>query len=686
MHLFSSRFASLALAVFWTAAGTTAAAQAPPSAEQIGIKTTSYPVPTDGTARYVKPDGDDAQDGRTLATAWRTVSKALSAPVGSTIVLKGGTYRDLTGPNLNRRLTFQPAAGEQVWIKGSVQIPNAEWAVEGGRWVKTGWTTEFQRVSQGGRLAPCPKCIDADHPEADYRDMVFVNGVRQQQVLRLQDLAAGTFYVDAAADKLYVGSDPRGKTVEATVASTALQTWNAPAAGSVFRGLGFAHFAEMALVLAVNNLTVENCTFAWNGEGGGIGFPGGGSVLPEDNVVRGSTFTYNAQQGLGGAKAHRLLLEGNVFSHNNVELFARIWSAAGFKITNADGQVVRNNIIEDNDAHGAWLDVDTRNATVVGNVARRNTAFGIFFEISRGCLIAGNVCVGNGVGIGVANSSDARLYNNTLVSNNKALLIKEDNRTPTPGELAAGASYLTRRTVVKNNILADANSGILFDTYRACSDTAKAMITALDYNAYYRAAASQPATLVKWNVPQTSRNCHTFHAALPAFAGATGFEGKGFELSGAPNPFFVNPAADGAGDYRLKGGSSNPAHRRGQPLPQDVARLLGVPAGVPVDLGAYPTAGAVTASTQPGHPDEVLTLYPNPATNTLTVRVRATAAQAGCVELLDVLARPVVRRSVALRPGENAVSVDVSQLRAGVYFVRVHHGQQSANRRLVVTH
>jgi hypothetical protein len=51
----------------------------------------------------------------------------------------------------------------------------------------------------------------------------------------------------------------------------------------------------------------------------------------------------------------------------------------------------------------------------------------------------------------------------------------------------------------------------------------------------------------------------------------------------ASNPFFVDETG---GDYHLR--SDSPVKGLGQPLPLDVATALGVTAGVPVDMGAYP--------------------------------------------------------------------------------------------------
>ncbi|UYZ63895.1 right-handed parallel beta-helix repeat-containing protein [Hymenobacter weizhouensis] len=556
-------------------------------AQTVAIPATSYPVPTDGTARFIAPTGNDTTGTGTEAKPWRSLKKAFSAPAGSTIVCRGGTYRGagVAEQSLGKRLTIQAYPGEQVWFKGSLVVKG--WVAEGSIWRKDNWTYQFARTMAAENIDT------ARGPLAGWLDMAYYDGARLEQVAAKAEVGPGKFYVDYTTKQLYIGDNPGDHTVEATAYKRSITVWKSPnndPTGTIIRGVGFAHYAETGVGLGAPQVRLEKNAFVWNGITG-LSFYGSGG--PVDALVTGNVAAYNGQTGMAGSSAHRLRLENNVIRSNNVERFRRAWSAAGVKLIAADSVVVRGNTVEDNDAHAIWLDVNMRHATVVGNTVRRNSQFGIFFEISRGCLIAGNVCAGNGAGVAVANSSDVRVYNNTLVSNNKALLIKEDNRTPSAAEQAAGATFLTRRTVVKNNILSEAgNSNMLVDTWRACSDTAAAMITALDYNAYYRADVAQPANIIKWTAPGVRNGCHTSYKTLPNLREVTGFEGNGLELSGATNPFFVSPAADGSGNYQLKNGSSNPAFRRGQPLPQDVAQALGVPAGVPVDLGALFGAGS----------------------------------------------------------------------------------------------
>ena len=106
------------------------------------------------------------------------------------------------------------------------------------------------------------------------------------------------------------------------------------------------------------------------------------------------------------------------------------------------------------------------------------------------------------------------------------------------------------------------------------------MVTAVDYNAYYRTSSSMPLKVVKWSLG--AGKCGMRYNSIAAFKLATGYEANALVVDNvADNPFFVNAANN---DYRLK--PNSPASRRGEPLPTDIAKALGWLSGISVDLGA----------------------------------------------------------------------------------------------------
>ena len=73
-----------------------------------------------------------------------------------------------------------------------------------------------------------------------------------------------------------------------------------------------------------------------------------------------------------------------------------------------------------------------------------------------------------------------------------------------------------------------------------------------------------------------------------------------------------------------------------------------------------------------------LTLYPNPATTSVSVNVTGMSGNV-TLQIVDMNGRTVYSQS-----GSNEFKIDVSSLAQGAYFVRVTSEQQTAVRKLIV--
>src|SRR3954452_13031358 len=230
------------------------------SAGAVPVGATSYAPPAD--AYYVSPSGNDSGVGR-AGTPWRTVAKAVAAaPAGATIVLRRGSYTESVTIPGGKKLTLQSYPGEAAWLDGSKVLPG--WAADGAAWRVDGWTATFDHSPTYTPGAPDGSgnwgFVNPAYPLASWPEQVFVDGVAQKQVASRGAVTAGTFYVDTGAHRLFVGSNPNGHEVRASVLSIGLTI---SGAGSVVRGIGVQRYATSvpdkgALRSTAPDVTIEN--------------------------------------------------------------------------------------------------------------------------------------------------------------------------------------------------------------------------------------------------------------------------------------------------------------------------------------------------------------------------------------------------------------------------------------------
>ncbi|MFB7084912.1 sigma-70 family RNA polymerase sigma factor [Streptomyces sp. NPDC056296] len=555
------------------------------------IADTAYPVPAD--AVHVAPSGSDSGDG-SAARPYATVRRALSAaPAGGTVVLRSGTYR-VAKASITKRLTLQAAPNAQVWIKGSEVVDS--WRKRDGRWC-TPWEHNLPTPDWED-----PKdYLDPEYPLAHRREMVFSDGSALRQVSGLADVGAGTFAV--ADGSLCVGGDPDGHEMEAAAHPYGLTVWGQEAAGTVVRGIGFAHFGDEGLRIGAPRVTVERVTAVRNGVSG-VNLLGAGK--PDEIVVRGSNLSFNGRKGMGGGQARGVLLENNLVSYNNTEGFRTAWDAAGVKIMDSTNVTARGNHFLGNYAHALWLDIDIRDATVVRNQFTANHQFGAFFEISRGALFTGNIAANNGTGLAVANASDVELVNNTMSGNVTNLLVKENaDREPQPWEKEAGATFVTSNVSVTNNLFVapstDTTRKHLMIQRWPCA-ASPSMLSALDHNGYVNDPAARSVRL--GTLQPAGSSCEALEPSSLEELRSLSYEGAGLQVTGEDAAAAVTDPA--RGDFTLP--SKSPVREKGAPLQSRPAGLIDAPAGEPVDLGAV----VATAGTAPAADDLPAGAAPRP--------------------------------------------------------------------------
>lgn len=141
-----------------------------------------------------------------------------------------------------------------------------------------------------------------------------------------------------------------------------------------------------------------------------------------------ATYTYANNCGVyltaGNAKLSKLVLRNNNYSiyGNAVSdcLVAENDSSEngyGIHLSSGSGNIVKNNICNDNTLHGIYISSGGGGYVVSGNVCNGNTEAGIRIQSASQAAVTGNVCNGNGSGLYCSALSYCTIAGNTANNN-----------------------------------------------------------------------------------------------------------------------------------------------------------------------------------------------------------------------------------------------------------------------------
>lgn len=554
-------------------AGTRPAAAAGAAA----VGSAAYPVPAG--AVHVSTRGNDGASGAANAPV-RTISRGIAkAPAGGTVVVGGGTYRE-TLTIEGKAVTVQNAAGEAVWLDGSQRVDG--WVRDGSAWRRDGWKTRFDHsptYTQGAPDSTQPywQFVNPQtYPMAAHPDQVFVDGTALRQVKSRSQVASGTFYLDESTSKLYIGTDPTGRAVDA---SSTVKALSIRAAGSVVRGIGVRRYSPSvfhmgAVTVEAPKVRLENVVVADSATTGV-------SVLREDSVLNRVTVERSGMLGIHARFADRITFSAVKSTRNNVERFNVAPVSGGAKLGQTRGVTVRDSSFSGNYGPGLWEDMSVYNTVVRGSHFTDNTGDGLFLEISARAVVGDSLFARNTLaGIKVNNTSDVKIWNNTFIGGGRPLNLVQDSRRNTDRNNPAvdrrvpfpdpAMPWTLGPVVVRNNVLSQPTPGgncVLCVEDYSRQRTAEQMGISSNGNVYHRRDSATPTWLTVWSRGSANPSVFTTLAQMTA---ATGQERRGRELVGAA-------VVSAAGVPTASVAALAPAVA--EPLPADVAALIGRPAG-----------------------------------------------------------------------------------------------------------
>jgi poly(beta-D-mannuronate) C5 epimerase len=405
---------------------------------------TSYPIPAG--AVFAAPGGDDANSG-SQSEPVRSVAAAIAkAPRGGTVVLRGGTYREAVG-SVTKRLTIQAFPHEYPVLSGADVVTG--WTRAGRGWRTTSWSSPF--AQDQFRTDEVVAGTAAGRVEQAFRD-----GKSLKQVMGLDELTSGTFWINPSSKQLHVADDPTTATLEISQRVRGM-TLEAGAGGSRILGLRFTAYAAPHLdnsgnlYVGSSHTLIENSTFD-HSSGAGL------KIAAANLTVRRITASDNAAEGMQGNRNHNSVVANSQFVRNNTDQFksegcGMSCTVAGFKTAHtANLRVLNNAFVDNTNANGYWCDLGCTGGLISGN-AVSGSFDGIFYEVSSRGTITGNYVEKSHKGIRVSGSDYVTITGNELVDNTFQLTVYDDRRSPSTDGYSAGLglSWNTTNLVIGDN-------------------------------------------------------------------------------------------------------------------------------------------------------------------------------------------------------------------------------------------
>jgi parallel beta-helix repeat protein len=423
--------------------------------------------------------------------------------------------------------------------------------------------------------------------------MVFVDGVLLSSVGGEHEMNDKSFYIDYENGQVYIGVNPENRLVEITAHDGVLVRTIAEAHGKkndkkglIMRGLTLTQFAYRALEIegtepekhmdpanfgkeivgsVLEHLTISFCSRV------------AGYFRGDNLIIRHCLISDNGTEGIYVINSADVLLEKNIITRTNIEKITGYFASA-VKIFNQSYRTVcRNNLVIDNpNASGIWYDVGNVDGVFINNWIER-TNDGLFFEISKGAICAGNVFVNCNKGIRILNSSNVQVYQNTFF--NSVASFERSERSAVGDHFgwhpSTGPEVEERHDhVFVNNILAADESFkgplLQFQQTAAVKDRLKdPQVKELDANVYVRRAGATAQPLIAWGPVQADRSSVDIDALEKLRELQPKFETKGQALADYRGLLFRGMEL---GNFELL--SASPVIKTAAPLPAHIRTLL----------------------------------------------------------------------------------------------------------------
>ncbi|MHC4425842.1 MAG: right-handed parallel beta-helix repeat-containing protein [Planctomycetota bacterium] len=391
---------------------------------------------------HVAITGSDPGSGSEM-NPYLTVNKAAQvAQPGDTVTVHAGTYRERVKPvrggtGEDKRITYRPAAGEKVIIKGSERVTT--WTNEGDGV----WKVELPN-SFFGQYNPYALKVSGgwlNYGKWHHRGDVYLNGEAfyEKETAKEVNEAKQSWHCQVGEKVTTIRANfgqanPNTETAEINVRESLFMPEITGLKYITIRGFHFMHAAanwappvvelqtgavgpRMGKHWIIENCTVVNarCVGIILGQAPGVDYEDIDAY--GDHIVRNNVIRRCGQAGIAGQKgATRSLIRGNFIKDTNYRREFGGWETAAVKLHNSVDTVITGNLIrgvyhQQQAAYGIWMDFGNQGTRITGNIIYDTEAENIFLEMNHGpALIDNNILAGQGI----RSNSEATVFAHNL--------------------------------------------------------------------------------------------------------------------------------------------------------------------------------------------------------------------------------------------------------------------------------
>jgi hypothetical protein len=429
--------------------------------------------------------GSDSNPG-TQALPFKTIGKGASVALannhkslGTHVSIASGPYRESLALAGTTGATSLPITLEASAL-GQARVSGAD--------VWTGWQPYSANPAIYTHAWPytwglCPRATSGPM-EQDInlrREMIFVNSTMLTQVLSLDQMTRGTFFVDETNAVVYiypaVGTNVNSAIIEVGTRASLLSTYNL--SNFVVRGIRFEQSNECRDNDAVNLIYGNNVLF----ESDGINRNNAGGFAVNDTqffTVRNTVAKHNGERGFKSYQAKNGVWANDEADYSNwrgAQGGIYGWSGGGFYFYDQHDNTMQGLKMFYNMSHGIHWDTDIANVSARSLIASYNLRAGLVLEKAEGPVAITNssICFNSPLmgyadgGMIIRASTYANLTGNTFAQNDVAQLAYIGVMGPVPVTFTnyeTGQNYSlfnANITMRRNTIVGSGTAQLFYD-------------------------------------------------------------------------------------------------------------------------------------------------------------------------------------------------------------------------------